>query len=251
MLMGKMNIFSHETGLGTFRSTRPLSNTQLARVLLKVGTISLFCSWLVTLVSQVALLAVINNWGDMSFFYRMLSDFRQALSSVELLSLVDMTLLTLLFVVGSWMNMAMVATVCLAGRNWLIWFLVEIPFIMVVVYVLVNLFQPTGWVYDLVRSMGDIVPWLLGGLWLISPLIIYPIARRLRLIQASTPWIVLSAWLATVFALALLKWSWVSQVLSTGTQAEYAAIPSLLGFLALTTTPPVLAPMALKWNRHR
>lgn len=246
-LMGKMRLFSHESGLGTFRASRPLSDGQLAGVLLKVGLASLLSAWLTALACFGAVLFALRQWGEARLVDELWHSLSAALEPFDLTTRV--ALLFLLLAVG-WMNMGLVTAIFLTGRHWIAWLLVEIPYGLAVVYLILNAFQPAGWV-EILEWIAQAAPWIFGAVALAVPPLAYGTARRLRLVHSAAPWIALGVWLLAVALLGIHQREWIAQALSSGLALERAVLVLGLGLLALLTAPPALAPLAVAWNRHR
>lgn len=218
-------------GFDTFVATRPISDSQLAFVVLKASAASTIVAWLVSLSGiLVGALSVLLRDGPAAF-----QPFAERLSSMHAWEPPFLVLVSLGFalVLSGWST-----TIMLAGRWWFVasaWFAFWGTIILIVVVTQCKLVTESTWPMVQVLLVG-------GGiaLTLVTAYAFFAARRRgfigHRAIYSSVAlWLVSSA--AVVFALQ--------------SSAPPSVIVLMCGILALTLGPMAVAPLALGWNRHR
>lgn len=211
--------------MGHFLATRPLTNTQMSRTLLKVLAKSVLIAWTIWAVPFVILTAIcfakggipsvefLNDWGWWYF---------------------PMTLL------GCWTLVSVLASVSMTGRSAL---LAQLVLGLFALFIGLGLFYnyalPVESRLNFNRGVGVVfgVVIVLGTVWA------FVSARRQALIGPPTVASAFSVW-AVLGGLIVLDW------------VQHPARPPMLGVLAaclatLVVAPLAAAPLALAWNRNR
>ncbi len=231
-LLGFVGLFLGNVGandttfeIGHFLSTRPLTNTEISRTILKVLAQSVLIAWAIWAAPFLLLFAVLHA--------------RHAVPAVELLDdlgwwYVPATLL------GSWATVSTLAAIAMTGRSRLLAQLICGLFVLFIGLNLISKFAlpvPTRLPFarGVAATIGAVL--LLGTVW------VFGAARRRGLIGLPTLCIAASVW-------AMLSGSiFLDSILNP-------ARPWIVGVLAvcvatLAVAPLAAAPLALAWNRNR
>ncbi len=212
--------------MGHFLATRPLTNTEMSRILLKVMAKSVLIAWTIWAVPFVILTAIL-------FFAK------SAIPSVEILNnwgwwYFPATLL------GCWTVMSVLASLSMTGRSTL---LAQLVLGLFALFIGLGLFYnyalPVESRQNFNRGVGVVVGVVivLGTVWA------FVSARRRSLIGSPTVASAFSVW-AVLGGLIVLDW------------VRHPARPLTLGVMvvclaALVVVPLAAAPLALTWNRNR
>ncbi|MBI3866174.1 MAG: hypothetical protein HY290_30205 [Planctomycetia bacterium] len=211
--------------MGQFLAARPITNTDLSRIILKVIAWNVIGSWLLWCVAAALLSFIL--WAAGALPSRFLPPEMQWWHLPAILA-------------GSWLTTAVVASVLLCGRTPLLASLVcGIPTLFI------GLIMFEKWAVaeaDRLRFHQTVlvcyaVVFLLITAWA------FVAARRTRMVQSQTVYASAGAWVAAV-ALLALDWN-----LHGGRTLPVQVL--VVGFAALALAPIALTPLALAWNRHR
>ena len=231
-LMGFLGLFLGNVGandttfeMGHFLATRPLTNTEISRTILKVLARSVLIAWLIWAVPFLILFAILYV--------------RQAVPAVGVLQdfgwwYFPATLL------GSWTIVSVLAAISMTGRSKL---LAQLICGLLAVFIGLGLFSRfvlsaqarVPFAHGLAVAAG--VALVLGTIW------VFVAARRRSLIALPTVSVAGSAWIL-LSGLIVLDWTlhparpWLLSVLA-------------VGLAALVVAPLAAAPLALSWNRNR
>ena len=211
--------------MGHFLATRPLTNTEMSRTLLKVLAKSVLIAWVIWAVPFVILTAILFAKG--------------AIPPVEVLNdwgwwYFPMTLL------GCWTVVSVFASIAMTGRSALLPLLVLGVFaLMIGLGLFYNYALPVSARLNFNRGVGVVfgVAISLGTVWA------FVSARRRMLIGLPTVCAAFSVWMVLGGLIAL---DWLL----------HPARPLLLGVMVVLLAPLVVAslataPLALAWNRNR
>ena len=232
ILMGFLGLFLGNVGandttfeIGHFLATRPLTNTEISRTILKVLARSVLIAWLIWAVPFLILYAILYV--------------RQAVPAVEVLQnfgwwYFPATLL------GSWTMVSVLAAIAMTGRSQL---LAQLICGLLAVFIGLGLFRhfslpaPARLPFDRGVSVTIGVLLLLGTVWT------FVAARQRRLIGSPTVSVAGAVW-TLLSGLIVLDWTlhpsrpWLAGVLA-------------VSLAALVVAPLAAAPLALAWNRNR
>jgi hypothetical protein len=210
--------------MGSFVATRPMTNDALARAALHVAIRSVLVSWTIWVVAFAAALAVLALAGELP----------NELVPPELgWRYFPLTIL------GAWLGVAPLMTICLTGRLKLFF---ELLWPGPAVYVALDLAskllnKPAQRLLDQSVAATVGLALILGTTWL------YALARRRGMIHTSTVIAAACLW-AAASATLILNWPLDSP-------APLPIYLLLTGVLALAVAPFAAAPLAIAWNRHR
>lgn len=244
-LYGRFYSSSDRAHIDPFRARRPLRDEQLAKAFFVGASLTLVATWLAGGASVVAALLVIRAAGDAAAVDAAVVDGVQAFASLSM----QTTLHLVLGLLGlAWTTMGTILALMLTGRNGVTGCLAAVPIGLI---------------------GGDIVGQSVFGVDVLSRLL--PLASLGLLLAApvATVAFAMAAWrrgLLSARLLGALTLGWVLMVLIAGVNlpttladladARLTALERLLGLalpaaLALPALPVTLAPLALRWNRHR
>ncbi len=226
---------------GAFALMRPLSNVSLIAAKLRVALYSTAVTWLLVLVSTLAVL----HWsGTDALVAEHARQLREIVGTARAVSLV---LLALAFVIAAtWKQLVQSLFIGMSGREWLA------KTSVFGTLTLLALFPPAAhWAlheHEVMKFVWNGMPWFLGLLVCLKIAAGAWAAQRLHEQQLMSDRALLAGallWNASVFALfALLAW----------TVPELIVRHYALALVAILVTPLVrvaTAPLALAWNRHR
>jgi hypothetical protein len=224
LLMGNVGKNDADVTMGQFLATRPISDADLARTILRTAVKSLLLTWLIWaaafLIACGCLLAV-----GATRHMRIPDDLNLWKAAAVVL--------------GPWVVMGTLTSLTLMGRSkpFALLFCVLVGFISLLIFSRLALRVEAQFLLQ--QALAGVVATsiLLGTLW------IYVAASSRALISASTIWVAAIFWCGA-FALAVLQW-------------PPNFTPHLFGYLlsaaafALVIAPFAAAPLAVHWNRHR
>ena len=207
--------------MGHFLATRPLTNTEMSRTLLKVLAKSVLIAWTIWAVPFVILTAICFAKG--------------AIPPVETLNDLGWWYFPLTLL-GCWTAVSVFASMAMTGRSKL---LAQLICGLLAAFFGLGMFRklalPVNVQLNFDRGVGVAIA--LGTVW------VFVAARRRGLIGSPTVASAFSVW-AVLGGLIVLDW------------AQHPARPLTLGVLAtcfatLVVAPLAAAPLALAWNRNR
>jgi len=211
--------------IGSFLATRPITNTQLARTILKAAAKSVLIAWIIWAAAFLALyllLVVIDVVPkpalpkELGWWYFPAT------------------------VLGPWIVLALVASMGLTGRSRPFLDLFVLTF---AIYVVLSLFSKFALSRQAQEQFGRgavytaAVLMVLGTSWALAT------ARRRSLIGWPTVYAASGAWVALSVPVAL------ESMLRSAVPLHIGAL--VVGLAALTVAPLATAPLALAWNRNR
>jgi hypothetical protein len=228
-------------GLSAFTATRPMTSAALVAAKLKMAVWSTLAAWGLVLVAIPMALSLSGNWPVV------VESARNWLASESpLRAAIIVVLIALGLVVLTWKQLVQNLYIGLTGREWII---KSTVFAALALFVILG--PISKWIYDHKQhhaAVLDLLPWLAGVAVFVkvaAAVCVLRANRRQVLIERRAVLAIVGSWLACVVCLfGLLAWlvpeAIVSRILLTfGT------------ILIVPLTRPVLAPLALAWNRHR
>ncbi|MGO8747968.1 MAG: hypothetical protein ACLQNE_18490 [Thermoguttaceae bacterium] len=229
LIFGHAGLADGKLEMGHFLATRPMTSTVMARTMLKAAGINLFLAWALWAVAFLALYAILLLAHV---------DPRPQLPSEVGWWYFPITLL------GTWIGLALFATLGQTGRSSLIVILFgSVPAIAIGVMLFAN------WVLSPAERL-QFDRWLaaaLGVIFILGTVWAFIAARRRSLIGSPTVWAAMVLW-GTLCALAML---FCSQHRNEHLLSPAPVFVQLIGLSALVVFPLAAAPLALVWNRNR
>lgn len=216
----------------TFMATRPLSDSQLAFVVLRAATKSIMVVWLVLVTG-----AAVSILGSAALGHHSaaLDALKEQLTAMPVWAppLLVVGSLWLAYAICSW-----TATLMLTGRQWL-FSVVNLVFWggIIGVFILGNFRLIPSRALPLVQPLV-----FCGGMALmIVSAYAFLAARQRQFIGQRAVVFAIGFWLPASAIVAVAMWP----------STSISAIVLMCGILALSVTPVAAAPLALAWNRHR
>ena len=240
-LVGRFSTSSENPELDIFRATRPLGDRAMALGFLGSGGAGLALAWLLIALGSGAILAMLWSVGDRAVVEMVWQGLMDRAAELGALKLV---LGALAVLVLGWVNMGLVASCFLTGRNTVVGVLVLAPYVILVA--VLSFYEPGSSELSVVFVAGS---WAIGLAAMAGTAVAFAAARRRGLVPKSWPWLALGAWVAQVLIVAYAGVDVTSLAGAGG--LEQGLLVFGLGLLALTTAPVATAPLALAWNRHR
>jgi hypothetical protein len=224
-VMGNTGPHDANLKMGNFLATRPMTDTDLARTILKTAGQGVIIAWAIWAVAFLAVYVILLACGVVP---------QAGLPKEVEWWYFPATLL------GLWATLTLVTSLGLMGR----------PHLVVILFILgVSLFIGTSLVSKYVLShdgqrllvrgcqIAVSIAFVLGTAWA------FVVARRRSLIAASTMYLAIAAWLLLCALVGIDRLLHPARPL-----AEHVVA---LGLLTLALAPLAAAPLALSWNRHR
>jgi hypothetical protein len=226
LVIGHVGPMDGRFEMGNFYATRPLTNPDLARIILRTAGRNVLSSWLVWLAAYLALLGI--EWATQSK-PTMLAELAKLGWSYFPLSLL-----------ATWLTVTLIAMAGLCGKQNLLTAIVSITFALLIALTVFGRF---------VLAPEERQPFFFGCLIALMVLLIagtiwaFAAARRQSLVSRGATW---TAAAISMFlsAVVLAHWAW----------QERLPLPMYLGIVglaALVVLPLAGTPLALAWNRHR
>ena len=226
LILGNNGQKDDDFAMSTFLAARPMTDSDLARIVLHTGTRSLLVAWLIWAAAFAAVLAIVGATGalphpivpkELGWWY------------------LPATIL------GPWITIALCMTAGLTGRMKTF---VQLVCILAGGYIVLTVISklmltPRG------QTQLEYVMAAAAGLTLtLGTMGLYAKARRRHMIPTSTLVAAAFAWLAAT-AILLTQWP------PPGGHPPLPAYALLTGLLAAAIAPFAAAPLAIAWNRHR
>ena len=224
VLFGNVGQSDDNHAMGHFRATRPISDADAARAILKTAAKSVFLAWSI----WASALAVV-------YFFIWLIGSRDAIHLPEASWwLFPATLL------GPWMATGSVASVVLLGGSKYAFRIILGLIVTAVTIMLVSKFLLTPAARLFVQQASFS---LLGSTLVVICVWSFSAARRRGFIETATIWAAAMVWAAAT-VLTVIRWPPVVDSRAVG-------IVLIVGIASLIVTPLAAAPLALSANRHR
>ena len=243
-LIGRFHQSSTNAEMDLFRASRPLSDTTFAGILLKVGALSLLATWvtsILTTLTVIAALDAMSSVGQLDRAWQMVQVLTQGMGwSGIVLRLAGL-------VVVSWMNMALVASIFLTGRNKVVTALVFVPYGFGLTAFLV--FKTLG--AEAISGLVVAGAWSFSVAALVTTVLAFIAARRRRLLARWIPALALGIAIMVGSGVAWHQADRIRVLLESSFALERSILVLGPGLLALALAPLALAPLAVSWNRHR
>jgi hypothetical protein len=224
-ILGNVGQADSDLQVGQFLATRPITNSDLARIILKTAAKSVFVAWVIWTVAFLCLYAILLALGV---------NLQTALPAELGWWYFPATL------VGAWTAVGVIAPIAMAGRPILIattLFGASVLFCGLVLFSK-NVLSVQGQDY-FVEGLSvfwgiAFVVWTIWG---------FAVARRRSLIGWPTLYVALSVWAALCTV--------VTMVWGSHSTERLPLLVCVEGLLALSVAPLATAPLALAWNRTR
>jgi hypothetical protein len=211
--------------MGQFLATRPMTNSCLARTVLRAAAKSLLLAWLVWAAAISLLYAALFAVGAVpDRLFPPTLDWRELPMSF----------------LGSWIILGVIASALLAGR--------PRPLVLLIIalsaaYIGLMLMGEFALSPETLGLLMRMLASAVGAIILVATAWAFVAARRRRLLDFSTAWAALGTWTVLVI--------WVVLTLPPAVDLSTAGYILLVGVVALAVMPLAAAPLALTWNRHR
>jgi hypothetical protein len=224
LVVGNTGSSDSATEMGPFLGARPMTTSEMARVILKTAAGSVFLAWLIWAIGFLVvygILASIDRLPPSSSIHWSWWYFPASL-------------------LGTWIVLTTGASIGLIGRQYL---LVKVLTVLLGGYIGLILFagsalsQETQELFGRAVAVAVSVAFLLGTAWAFSA------AHRRLLIGWPTIYVAGSIWVVLTAILAL---AWTRSL-----PMPISAMLLLVGLAALAVAPLATTPLALAWNRNR
>lgn len=224
LIMGNCGRADHDFQMASFQATRPITNTEMARTLLKAGICGVSLAWLIWLmaIGVFFLLHLLCRVPAPPWPNRLAWWFFPAVF------------------VGAWALFGFVTSVGLVGRARLFTYLVcgllgGLTLLQsAVTFILPRPQQQTFW--EVAITISAVIVIMASGWAFLA-------ARRRKLIGWTTVYVAASLWLALSSLVALTN--------MLHARERHALLAALVAVCALAVAPLATAPLALAYNRHR
>lgn len=210
--------------IGQFLATRPMTDTQMARITLGTMASSVLLTWLVwALAVSIVLIILLVSGTDRSTVLPQHIGWWTFPGSL----------------LAMWTITSVLASIVMSGSRGVF----KILFGLIVVFIVVPLVAKFALTREAQQVFLRIVVAILAGVILVVTAWIFAAAHRRALIHSPTIWTAVGLW-AAAFAIVVLQWpaqlepKWFAYLLAAAT-------------LALAVAPLAAAPLALSINRHR
>ena len=242
-LHASFHLTSRAVGIDTFRATRPLGDHELAHALLLSAARSCAAAWAATLAGVGALALALWQFGNAARVEELAHAIGGAVTAI---GPGRVALAICLAAAAAWAGLGMVTAIALCGRTWLSLLAYLVPIAAGTVLMIADLAE-----VDLLVHVG---PALVGPLGVLLPLgaaAAWTLAVRGRLASRRAAIVAALLWVASTLLLV-----WALPALFAGLRVAGDPLPRWLllaaaGLAAAVVLPPALAPLALRWNRHR
>jgi hypothetical protein len=239
-LHGSFRLTSRIAGIDAFRATRPLGDRELANAVLLSAMRACAAGWAATFAGVAALGLGLWTFGNAA----RVEELARALgAAVGGFGAGRVALATCLAVAAAWAALGLVAAIALCGRNWLSSLAYVLPISAVSVILIADL---AG--VDLLVHAGPALIGPFGVLLTLGAAAAWTLAVRGRLIPVRAAMLAALVWTASTTLLARLMPTLFAAPGETLPRWLLLAAP---GLAAAVLLPPALAPLALRWNRHR
>lgn len=227
MILGNMGSSDSDLAMGHFRATRPITNTEMSRTLLKIGAKSVFVAWSIWAVPFASVLLLLLATHSFP---------AEAFDSSHKLGwwYVPATLL------GPWTVVGLVASMGLRGSTTFVTKLISGVFLLFLLRPLLEKFVIP---YQARQQFDRALPIVLGVTFLLGTAWTFAAARRRGLIATRTIGVLLGAWVTLSALVMLTAWQ--------RSDTPFSLSLFVIGLLATAAAPLATAPLALAWNRNR
>jgi hypothetical protein len=229
-----------------FKAIQPISNTSLLWIYLRSALETTLLGWAIYVAGMLIVLAglfVAEGRAAVDLFLATLRVLSQAAvqPGSPWYSIRFVISLRGMGSVCMWSAFALIASILLTGRHWLLIGLFTIGWGSLMLWGLLCDFGLVPQVT--IEAVRDIRPWLIGLGCLGGTGTAFIVALRKSIIPRIMPWVGLGIW-GILCALSIY-----GDILTLSGPA--AKLVLVCGLLALPVVPLALAPLALTWNRHR
>lgn len=214
--------------MGHFLATRPLSNQELARTILKTAAKSLIYSWFIWAATVISLAAILAATGSLPPI-KMPEDLREWYLPATVL--------------GPWVIMTVGASIGLTGRSRVFVILSCVCSLLIFCSAIVSTWSRNALTPDARELLRNGVAIACGTAFVAGAAWVYFEARRRSLIRMPTVYIMTGAWFTLSLAV-ILEWRFNHSM-------PLAFNLFVVGLLALAAAPIAAAPLCISWNRTR
>ncbi|MDZ4684356.1 MAG: hypothetical protein SH850_04650 [Planctomycetaceae bacterium] len=228
LILGNSGPNDANFAMGHFLGTRPLTNSQFARIILWTAAKSVAWAWLLWVTPLVVLYLTLVPTGIVNLPPLRDEEWRMAWWYVPAT------------VLGPWTVMTFFAAIGLTGRSR--------PFVDIVIagFVLFiggNVLSNYALTFEQQQALGQGVVIALGAIAVLGTWWLFRMSLRREMIAAPSVWISLAIWGVLTTGVALAK--------TFDPQMPAALCVLLAGAIALVVAPIAATPFAIAWNRTR
>lgn len=241
-LHGSFHLTSRFAAIDAFRATRPLGDRELAHAMLLSAARACIAGWAITFAGVAALALGLWGFGTAA---RVEELARGIAAAVAAIGAGRLALAAGLMVAAAWAALGVVAAVTLCGRSWLSFLAFVVPLVGVSVILIADL----AGVDVLPRASALIGP--CGVLLLLGTAAAWTLAVRWRLLPKHGAILAALFWATSTVLLVWLLSTLFAALLVAGEPLPGWLLLAAPGLAAAVLLPPALAPLALRWNRHR
>jgi hypothetical protein len=230
LLLGNLGPNDASHAMGHFLATRPLSNADIARALLRTAAKSVFLAWAIWAAGllMVWLGLWIAGWNP-----------RAVMAGEQLHWAAIPGIL-----VGAWIISATLLALVSAGRaSVLICVGIFLPLMLIALSLLSKFFLTR----EAAQFLRQAVAVLIASSLLLGTLGAFAIASRRRLIQIHSMSAAATIWLAATLLVAMF----VDRIVPNESMQRLLAFLFIAAAAALVVAPVATVPLAVSWNRHR
>src|SRR5712691_2305151 len=227
MILGNTGPSDANFEMGQFLATRPLTNVEMSRMILKTAAKSVFLAWSIWAVAFLTL-------------YMILLAFQAVPPNAFPSELIGWGWYFPATLLGPWIVVGLLGSVGLAGRPRTAWKLFAALFLLIIAR---PLFAKYALSYQAQLQFDRGMTIALGVVYVLGTAWAFVAARRRSLIGSRTTWTALSTW-ATLSVLVVLE-----RALHRPNDVPLCVFT--VGLLASATATLATAPLALAWNRNR
>ena len=225
LIMGNSGPQDSNFEIGSFLATRPMTNTQLARTILKTAAKSALVAWIIWAMAFLAL-----------YLLLLACDLVPQTTIPKELGWWYFPATAL----GPWIVLSLAASIGLTGRSRPFLDLFLLSFAM---FIILSLFSKFALSHQAQLQFGRGVVYTIAVVMVVGTSWALAAARRRSLIGWPTVYVATGAWVALA-APVVLEWT-----LHPAAPLHIYAI--VVGITALTVAPLATAPLAVAWNRNR
>lgn len=231
------------TGIDSFRATRPLGDRELAHAILLSAARTWAAGLAATLASITALALGLWRFGNAARVEELARGIADAVAGI---GAGRVALATGLGVAAAWAALGMVVAITLCGRNWLSLLAYVVPITAVSVIFIADVAD-----VDLLDRAGPALIGPFGVVLTLGAAAAWVLAVRGRLLPLRAAMLAALSWVAGTVLLVRLMPTLFAALLVAGGSLPGWALLTAPGLAAAVVMPPALAPLALRWNRHR
>jgi hypothetical protein len=225
LVLGNLGPNDGNNAMGNFMATRPISNAELARVILRTAAKSVFIAWAIWAACFATTCLYLWATGSLSAV-KLPPDFHWSYFPATLL--------------GPWAFTGGLMSLSLMGRmRYVVQVMCGVPAAIILFTVVGTMFLSR----DVEAIVGSILTAIAAVALIIAAGWAFVAARRHNLIQPGTAWAAAAVWIAGV-AISFFE-------MPKAAHPFWLAYFLLAAFIAWIVAPLAVVPLAISWNRHR